>query len=62
MSWKGLEKAQNICFSKHEKLVISHGENEKAGDRQCAPSPLPHHVSNFGCSAVSDMYFFSVLK
>ena len=28
MPWKGVEKAQNICFSKHEKLVISYGKKE----------------------------------
>lgn len=38
MPWKGVEKAQNICFSKHENVVISYGKRE--GRQSGLPPPM----------------------
>ena len=56
MPWKGVEKAQNICFSKHEKLVISYGKRE-GGKQFFSPS---ERIT--GCPTMSTVYLFIMLK
>ena len=55
MPWKGVEKAQNICFSKHEKLVISYGKKE-VGKQFFPPLKIT------GCPTIFTMYLFIMLK
>lgn len=57
MPCKGVEKAQNICFSKHEKLVISYGKRE--GRKQFLYSPSERLTC---CPTMFTMHLFILLK
>lgn len=56
MPWKRVEKAQNICFSKHEKLVISYGKKE------VGKQFLPPSERITGCPTIFTAYLFVMLK